>query len=198
MRGIPELHQHLFIDLGDPLFPRQVFRVALEHVGHEFNGDRRRLLQFVLKPGEGPLRPWERSRSSLTHIPHRLHLLEKVDVHFHVAAFLGDLLGDLSDHPPHELGHRIQPLFCRSGPGQTALRHRFRRFGHAGCAAHSAHHLALELIERGLRDLGISELAGLLLGEAADHPAQEHRCALHALQCAFSPTDFGDDCVVGI
>ena len=131
-------------------------------------------------------------------VSERFHPLKELHIHFHVAAVLRDFLGNLLDHSPHEFWHRVQPFFGRRSPGKTALRHRVGRFGHAGRAAHSSHHLTLELFEDRLGDLRIAEFPCLFFREPTHHPPQETRSTLHALQSAFRPSDVGGDRVVRI
>jgi hypothetical protein len=54
-----------------------------------------------------------------------------------------------------------------------AVRDLLRRICHTGLAAHTAHHLMLELIENFPRNLRIPKLSGLFLGQTPDHSTQK-------------------------
>ena len=85
---------------------------------------------------------------------------------FHPIFFDGRLLGFSASVAHHlDLGG--------GSPGEMALLHLFRRVRHAGFAAHTAHHLVLELIENLLRNLRVAKLSGLFFGQTTNHSAQE-------------------------
>ena len=145
------------------MLTRQLFGVALEHIGNEVHRDRRCTRNFLLKPGLGALCPWQGNGVRRFLIAQCLYLLEQLDVDLHVAALAGRFLGDLFDHGAHELGDGFQSGFGLRRPWQPAGGHGSRGLFKTRLATHLAHHLPFELGEDLLSDLAVTQLAGFFL-----------------------------------
>ena len=170
---VPQLKQHRLVDPRHTVLSRHIFGVPPQHIGDEFDGDRRRLFQFLVKLGQRPLAPLQRRNRGLTEIAQRFHLFEEFDIHLEMTPLPGDLFGNLPGHAAHEFRNRIQPVLGGGSPGEMTLFHLFRSVRHAGFTAHTAHHLVLELIENLLRNLRIAKFSGLFFGQTTNHSAQE-------------------------
>ena len=107
LRCVPQLKQHRFVDPRHASLSRQIFGVPPQHIGDEFDGDRWRLLQFLMKLGQRPLAPLQRRSRGLTEIAQRFHLFEEFDVHLEMAPLLGDLFGNLLGHAAHKFRNSI-------------------------------------------------------------------------------------------